>query len=109
MYAFWAILLIIIAVRLYWKHSANSRHANLREAFFGKRKKKPDMPVTGNAGFVIPENLEKEGVERKAQKEAEEAKKIIDKQRERDIADLRKQGYDDELIAVIIPTINNGE
>lgn len=36
----------------------------------------------------------------KAQKEAEA-------QHQRDIVDLRKQGYTDELIAVILPTINN--
>lgn len=35
----------------------------------------------------------------------------FDRKREIDsqIADLKKQGYTDELIAVIIPTINNGK
>lgn len=32
-----------------------------------------------------------------------------DKQREKDIADLKKQGYTDELIAVILPVINDGQ
>lgn len=39
----------------------------------------------------------------------EELKKDIDKQKQRDIEELRKQGYTDELIAVILPTIYNGE
>lgn len=100
--AFWAILLIVIILRAYWKHSAPSRHDNLREAFFGKKKeKKPDMPVTGNAGFVKPE-IQKL-IDREAQKNRDEA------QRQKDIAELKRQGYTDELIAIIIPTINNGQ
>ena len=30
-----------------------------------------------------------------------------DKQRNRDIAELKKQGYTDDLIAVILPQLNN--
>lgn len=40
-------------------------------------------------------------VNRKATKSREE------KQREKDIRELRKQGYDDELITTILPVINN--
>lgn len=36
-----------------------------------------------------------------------EEERLRREQRERDIRDLRKQGYTDELIAVILPTINN--
>lgn len=32
-----------------------------------------------------------------------------EQKREDDIADLKRQGYDDELIAIILPTINNGQ
>ena len=44
----------------------------------------------------------------------EEAKELefnkeAEKQRNRDIAELRKQGFDDKMIAVILPTINNGQ
>jgi hypothetical protein len=33
----------------------------------------------------------------------------VKRRREKDIAELKKQGYTDELIAVILPTINNGQ
>ncbi len=39
--------------------------------------------------------------------EAEKARKEIAKQRKREEAYLRKQGFDDTLIAAILPTINN--
>lgn len=32
-----------------------------------------------------------------------------ERQRKQDIADLKKKGYSDEVIAVILPTINNGQ
>lgn len=32
-----------------------------------------------------------------------------ERRREQEVEELRKQGYTDELIAVIIPTINNGQ
>ena len=101
MTAFWAILLIVIALRLYWKHSANSRHKNIREAFFGKRKQK-ELPITGNAGFAIDPEVQKI-LDRNREKVRSE------KARAKDIEDLKRQGYTDELIAVIIPTINNGQ
>lgn len=103
-YAFWAILMGIIAIRLYWKHSTPSRHDNLREAFFGKRKKR-ELPISGNAGFKISPEMQKLHDKLKV----DLAQKEIDDQKKRDIEDLRRQGYNDELIAVILPTINNGK
>ena len=58
----------------------------------------------GNKTKILkPLNLTKE------EKEAEKTRKDIEKQKEKEINELRKQGYTDELIAVIIPTINNGQ
>jgi len=37
-----------------------------------------------------------------------DAKNAADRQREKDISELKKQGYTDELITVILPTIKNG-
>lgn len=46
----------------------------------------------------------------KAPLTAEEiAEAEIEKQKQRDIEELRKQGYTDDIITMIIPTINNGE
>lgn len=36
-----------------------------------------------------------------------EPKQPLDLQRERDIADLKRQGYTDELIATILPVVNS--
>lgn len=38
---------------------------------------------------------------------ADRAAKEAKKQREKDVAELRKQGFTDEIIATILPTINN--
>ena len=49
----------------------------------------------------VPKPVEKTPAQIRQEKE--------EKQREQDIKDLRKQGYTDELIAVILPTIRNGQ
>lgn len=82
MNAFFGITLSLIVLRIWWKHRP-----------LDGEKKKQNKPSSGG---VIPVNyIEKEGTkaERERQKEAE---------------DLRKQGYTDEVIAVILPTINGG-
>lgn len=104
-YAFWAILLIVIMLRLYWKHSADSRHDSVREAFFGKKKEKP----VDEADFRFPVQAVEVDKERQVNSEAAKAQKMVDDQRARDEAELRKQGFDDDIIAIILPTINNGQ
>ena len=98
MEGFFAITLIIISIRLYWKHSADSR---VKEHSIEPR------PIIVPDNIIVEHKTTKDKLD--SQKEVEEAQKIVDKQRDQDIADLRKQGYTDELIAVIIPTINNGQ
>lgn len=53
------------------------------------------------------QELEEAERERALQKATEKTKQEVDKQLEADIKELKKQGYTDELIAVILPTINN--
>lgn len=89
MEAFWCITLSILVIRWYLKSSADSEP---REPKY--KKIKAEYPV---AEPVVEDP------------EVEKARKAAEAQRERDIADLKKQGYTDELIAVIIPTINNGQ
>ena len=40
---------------------------------------------------------------------AEKARKEIEYQKDRTVADLKRQGYTDELIAIIIPQLYNGK
>ena len=100
--AFWGVTLSVIAISMFWKRQ-NKRNSNIQyekekqerayakeqdrinKAMFAAMKGKPQPP---------PLTLEEQ-----------EAKK----QEEKDIAELKKLGYDDELIAVILPTINSGE
>lgn len=79
--AFWCILLSTIVLRWAWKSNV----------FNIARKRQPDK--------IPPIEFS----------QTDQNKKPIDKETERDIAELRKRGFTDDLIAMIIPTINNGE
>jgi len=102
MEAFWAITLSVLVIRAFWK-SQSKRSAELR---YEKEKAKLKIDKAYLAELqerATPVPLTKE------QKEAAKLQKDIDKQKEREINELRKQGYTEDLIAVIIPTINNGQ
>lgn len=92
---FWGITLSTIVIARFWKKENQKRKE--RKEF----KEQQRLAAEKEAARPIPLTEE--------EKEAQRVQKEIDKRRERDIADLRKQGYTDELIAVIIPTINNGQ
>lgn len=79
--AFLGITLSFLVIRWYWKHVTAKR--SHKKAYIS------DMPVPNNpvTKAYVDENP----------------------QRQKEIADLKRQGYTDELIAVIIPTINNGQ
>lgn len=76
---FWGITLSLIAIRWFWK-SENRKYKDRKAD-----EKRQERIV------VKPVKTEEE------------------KQREKEVQELRKQGYTDELIAVILPTINNGQ
>lgn len=79
--AFLGITLSFLVIRWYWKRVTAKR--SHKKAYIS------DMPVPNNpvTKAYVDENP----------------------QRQKEIADLKRQGYTDELIAVIIPTINNGQ
>ena len=79
--AFFCIVLSVLVIRWYWKRQ-NIKLARKVETTFIQEKEEPV-------------------------KEVKKTKEEDLRQKEYD--DLRKQGYDDELIAVILPTINNGQ
>ena len=78
---FCSIVLSIIVIRLWWKRNM-AKELSIRL--------KPDKPV--NHPFVGIVDIQR---------------KEVDTKRQKYIAELRKQGYTDELIAVILPVINN--
>lgn len=59
--------------------------------------------------FLKRENTKPEYRKAPVDKSADKARKEIERQRNREIEELRRKGYDEELIAVIIPTIHNGQ
>lgn len=87
--AFWGVTLSVIAISMFWK---------------SQRKRSEGI------------QYDKEQQQLRAQREREQIAKGIpppmpteeEIQRQKDIAELKKRGYDDELIAVVLPTINNG-
>lgn len=86
--AFWCITLIFIMLRFMWVRRPR--------------------PVVATPAPVIPIGMSE--AELDALDEAEASNKIAkDKEarKQKDIADLKKQGYTDELITVILPTLHN--
>ena len=92
---FWGITLSVIAISSFWK--SEKRKSAERRYDKARREEK----AIAEASRPIPLSEE--------EKEAKRIQKEIDKQRERDIQDLRKQGFSEELITTILPTINNGQ
>ena len=97
MEAFWCITLSIIAIRAYLKHS--------RDSTLGQESE----PVSEPPPVVYRDTFATYDKEDKSNRQAEKARLEIERQREKEIVELKKKGYSDELIAVILPTINNGQ
>lgn len=92
---FWGITLSVIAISSFWK--SEKRKSAERRYEKARREEK----AIAEASRPIPLSEE--------EKEAKRVQKEIEKQRDRDIQDLRKQGLSEELITTILPTINNGQ
>lgn len=88
--AFWCIVLSFFTLRWFIKSEREKR---------GLRR--PRNPIASDEPVIHTEFDEELQAIRK--------RREADDQRERDIMELKKQGYTDELIAVILPTINNGQ
>ena len=102
---FWGITLSVIVVSSYWKRQRNRLederyHKKKREEQVEKEKQK-EVVERYSAIFSAPLT--------EAEKKEMQAKKKAEREREAEKERLRKQGYTDELIAVILPTINNGQ
>lgn len=79
--AFLGITLSFLVIRWYWKRVTAKRSGRVKLA--------PPIPA-----------------EHATTKAYVDEKEI---QRQKDIEDLKKQGYTDDIITMIIPTINNGQ
>lgn len=67
------------------------------------------LSVLAISWFLKREKIKSEDRKPPVDKSADKARKEIERQRNREIEELRRKGYDEELIAVILPTIHNGQ
>lgn len=99
--AFWCIILSVIVLRWWWEHNKPD---------FWEEKEPQDNPEP-TIDMEAAKEMQKEAKDRQileeAQKKLDKEAKEKQRQHDRDVAELRKMGYTDELIAVILPTINN--
>lgn len=84
-YAFFCITISIFVLSKWWKHQ--------RVKWYRRNEFK-----------VIPNNIRTQ-----IKPDVKDLEKEVDNQKKKDIEALKKQGYTDELIAIILPTINNGQ
>ena len=99
--AFWGITLSVIAISWFWKRERikkeDRRYDRQKAAEKIEKQRQHEVIDKYTPIFAGPLTAE-EKAEIKAEKE-----------KEKEVERLRKQGYTDELIAVILPTINNGQ
>lgn len=105
---FWGITLSVLAVSKYWRRLDRIKAKEEIAEREIKSKRNKDIIREFTELAAQPMSVAEKKEEKKLKAEEKERMKA-DKKREKDIADLKKQGYTDELIAVIIPTINNGQ
>lgn len=104
---FWGITLSVLAVAKFWKRE--KARAKDKKYFLEKEKEKErNQKIAEVVDMFMLKHDIPETPKTREELEAEKAAKEAQKQRDKDIAELRKQGFTDELIATIIPTINNG-
>lgn len=99
--AFWGITLSVIAISMFWKRERIKKEDRRydRQKAAEKIEKQKQQKVIDKYASIFAGPLTSE----------EKAEVRAEKERELEIEQLRKQGYTDELIAVILPTINNGQ
>ena len=80
------IVLSVVIIRLWWKSNAPKELSTQLKRLIPKKKiKDPTIEIK------------------------EPPRKEVNTKRQKEVAELKKQGYTDELIAVILPIINDGK
>lgn len=103
--AFWGITLSALVVSRYWKREKIKDE----DRKYYEKKRKDDIEKAKQKEVIEKYSAIFSSPLTEAEKKDTQAKKKAEKEREKEIEQLRKQGYTDELIAVILPTINNGQ
>lgn len=102
--AFWCIVLSTIVLRWWWK-----KH---KKYMLGKEEVEETVEAP-KIDMEAAEEMQKKSKDAEvlasAQKKLDDEAREKQRQYDKDVAALRKEGYTDELIAVILPTINNGQ
>lgn len=103
--AFWAITLSVIVISMFWKRERIKKddRGYEKKRIQDKIRQAEEQAVIDKYTPILAGKLTS------AEKAEIDKEKRLKKEREQEIERLRKQGYTDELIAVIIPTINNGQ
>ena len=103
--AFFAITLSVIFISMLWKRerirAADIKYKERKEADRIEKEKQEEVIERYSTIFAGPMTS--------GEKAKIKAKKRVENERKKEIEHLRRQGYTDELIAVILPTINNGQ
>lgn len=103
--AFWCITLGTLLIAWRWKVERNKAYDRKTQRLKNEKKneeaKQQEVIAKYTAAFGKPIT--------KAEQKALDDQKAAKLQHDKQVAELKKQGYTDELIAVIIPTINNGQ
>lgn len=100
--AFWCITLSVLLLRWWWKRNK----AGIIQKEEKKEEVEPPKLNIEAAKEMQQENKDKQ-VLADEQKKLDKQEREKQRQHDKDVAELKRQGYTDELIAVIIPTINN--
>lgn len=103
--AFWCITLSVIVISIFWKRETirNKDRQSRKEKLNARIEQEKQQEVIRKYTSIFCGPLTEE------EKRDEQIQKELEKRRKAETEKLKKEGYSDELIAVILPTINNGQ
>ena len=104
---FWGITLSFLALRSVWKE--RRRKLELRKQVKEEYEGEDTVTRLGRMDNEFREERIRNKTSKERQREVERLDKEAKRRKQKDIQDLKDQGFTDELIAVILPTINNGQ
>ena len=102
---FWGITLSVLVISRYWKRE----RIKAEDRRYYEKKQKDDIEKAKQEEVIERYSTIFAGPMTSGEKAKIKDKKKVENERKKEIEHLRRQGYTDELIAVILPTINNGQ
>lgn len=102
---FWGITLSVLVISRYWKRE----RIKAEDRRYYEKKQKDDIEKAKQEEVIERYSTIFAGPMTSGERAKIKAKKKVEDERKKEIEYLRRRGYTDELIAVILPTINNGQ